>query len=76
MVRTTAITVSDQADRLLARAALVAGADGLRCLVGYRALAWLARLTRERLAYGDCLADMECAAISAILHTLQATSSA
>lgn len=30
------------ADRLLARAAQVAGGGGLRCLVSYRAIAWLA----------------------------------
>ena len=35
------------ADRLLARAAAVAGRDGLRCLVSYRALAGLAEGSRE-----------------------------
>jgi hypothetical protein len=54
----------------------VAGADGLRCLVSYRAIALLAHTTRERQAYGNSLADAECAAISAILDRLQATDSA
>lgn len=60
------------ADRLLARAACVAGDDGLRCLVGYRAIASLAHSAREREAYGDSLADAECAAVSAILDRLEA----
>lgn len=55
------------ADRLLTRAAQVAGQDGLRCLVSYRAIASLAHSARERQAYGDSLADAECVAISAIL---------
>ena len=63
----------DQAatDRLLARAARVAGPDGLRCLVSYRAIASLAHTHRERQAYGDALAAAECAAISAVLDRLQ-----
>jgi aminoglycoside phosphotransferase (APT) family kinase protein len=60
------------ADRLLARAARVAGSDGLRCLVSYRAIATLAHSARERQAYGDSLGDAECTAISAILDRLQA----
>jgi aminoglycoside phosphotransferase (APT) family kinase protein len=60
------------ADRLLARAAQVAGEDGLRCLVGYRAIALLAHSAREREAYGDSLADAECAAVSAVLDRLEA----
>jgi hypothetical protein len=64
------------ADRLLARAARVAGDDGLRCLVSYRAIALLAHSTRERQAYWDSLSDEECAAITAILDRLQATGSA
>jgi Ser/Thr protein kinase RdoA (MazF antagonist) len=59
------------ADRLLARAAEVAGGDGLRCLVSYRAIAGLAHLTRERQAYGDSRGDEECAAVSAILDRLE-----
>jgi Ser/Thr protein kinase RdoA (MazF antagonist) len=64
------------ADRLLARAAQVAGGDGLRCLVSYRAIAGLAVFTHERQAYGNSLGDEECAAVSAILDRLQATASA
>ena len=60
------------ADRLLARAARVAGGDGLRCLVSYRAIALLAHSAREREAYGDSLADAECAAVSAVLDRLEA----
>jgi Phosphotransferase enzyme family len=60
------------AGRLLARAASVAGDDGLRCLIGYRAIASLAHSAREREAYGDSLADAECAAVSAILDRLEA----
>jgi aminoglycoside phosphotransferase (APT) family kinase protein len=58
------------ADRLLARAAQVAGGDGLRCLLSYRAIAGLAFFTHERRAYGSSLGDEECAAISAILGRL------
>jgi hypothetical protein len=61
------------ADRLLARAAAVAGDDGLRCLVSYRAISGLAHYARERQAYGSSLGDAECAAISAILNRLQVT---
>jgi len=64
------------ADRLLTRAARVAGGDGLRCLVSYRAIALLAHSVHERQAYDPSLADEECAAISAILDRLQATGSA
>jgi aminoglycoside phosphotransferase (APT) family kinase protein len=64
------------ADRLLAAAARVAGEDGLRCLVSYRAIAGLAHVARERQAYGNSLGDEECAAISAILDRRQAAGSA
>jgi Ser/Thr protein kinase RdoA (MazF antagonist) len=64
------------ADRLLAAAARVAGGDGLRCLLSYRAIALLAHASRHRQAYGDSLADEECAAISVILDRLQVTGSA
>ena len=49
----------------------MAGPDGLRCLVSYRAIASLAHTHREREAYGDALADAECVAISAVLDRLQ-----
>jgi len=61
------------ADRLLGRAAQVAGHDGLRCLVSYRAIAGLAFFSHERQAYGDSLGDEACAAFSAILDRLQLT---
>jgi hypothetical protein len=61
------------ADLLLARAGQVAGRDGLRCLVSYRAVGGLAFYTQEREAYGDSLGDAECAAVSAILDRLRAT---
>ena len=64
------------ADRLLARAARVAGGDGLRCLVTYRVIAGLAHLTGERQAYGPALAEAECAATLAILDRLAAAVSA
>jgi aminoglycoside phosphotransferase (APT) family kinase protein len=64
------------ADRLLTRAAQVAGDDGLRCLVSYGAIGGLAVYTHERQAYGNSLGDAECAAISAILDRLQATGGA
>ena len=64
------------ADRLLARAAQVAGRDGLRCLVSYRAIAGLAHLTHEWRSYGPSLADASCAGVSAILDRLQATGGA
>jgi hypothetical protein len=64
------------ADRLLARAAEVAGGDGLRCLVSYRVIGGLAVFTRERQAYGNSLGDEECAAETAILDRLQAAGSA
>jgi hypothetical protein len=60
------------ADRLLAQAARVAGDDGLRCLVSYRAIAPLAHSFRERESYGDSLAAAECTAVSAILDRLEA----
>ena len=64
------------AGRLLDRAALVAGGDGLRCLVSYRAIAWLACSARERQAPGDCADDdAYCAAVSAILDMLHAAGS-
>ena len=59
------------ADRLLARAAQVAGGDGLRCLVSYRIIGGLAVFTHERQAYGNSLGDKECAGESAILDRLQ-----
>ena len=55
------------ADRLLARAAEVAGDDGLRCLVSYRAIATLAENIREGQSPQ---ADIQ--AIAAILDRLQA----
>ncbi len=61
------------ADRLLARAAQVAGGDGLRCLISYRIIGGLAVFSHERQAYGNSLADDECAAESAILDRLQAS---
>jgi aminoglycoside phosphotransferase (APT) family kinase protein len=64
------------ADRLLARAAQVAGDDGLRCLLSYRIIGGLAAFSHERQAYGDSLGDEECAAASAVLDRLQAISSA
>jgi len=60
------------ADQLLDRAARVAGGDGLRCLVSYRAIASLAHTTRYREAYDDYQEDAGCAAVSAILDRLQA----
>jgi len=59
------------ADRLLARAAQVAGGDGLRCLVSYRVIAGLAFFTHERQAYGPPLGDEECEATLAILDRLR-----
>jgi hypothetical protein len=64
------------ADRLLARAAQVAGGDGRRCLVSYRAIAWLAFSTHEWQADGDSAEDTYCAAVSAILDRLQAAGGA
>jgi hypothetical protein len=61
------------ADRLLAQAAQVAGDNGLRCLVSYRAIAGLAHITHERQAYGNSLGDEECSATLAILDRLRAT---
>jgi hypothetical protein len=58
------------ADHLLAHATRMAGADGLRCLVSYRAIALLAHTARYGQAYGDGLAEAECTAISAILDRL------
>ena len=66
---------SAAADRLLARAAQVAGDDGLRCLVSYRIMGGLAVLTHEREAYGDSLGDEECTAASAILDRLETVGS-
>ena len=63
------------ADRVLAQAALVAGRDGLRCLLSYRAIAGLAYYSRERAAYGDSLGDASCVAVSGILDRLQAAGS-
>ena len=67
---------SAAADRLLGRAAQVAGDDGLRCLVSYRIIGGLAVFTHEREAYGDSLGDEECAAASAILDRLEAAGNA
>ena len=55
------------AGRLLAQAARVAGHEGLRCLVSYRALAGLAEDTREGQS-----PQAQLQAISAILDRLQA----
>jgi hypothetical protein len=60
------------ADRLLARAAQVAGGGGLRCLISYRAISGLAHYARERESYASSLGDEECAAFSAVLDRLQA----
>ena len=54
----------------------MAGGDGLRCLVSYRAIAGLSVFSHERQAYGNSLGDEECAEIFAILDRLQATGSA
>jgi hypothetical protein len=59
------------ADVLLARAAEVAGGDGLRCLFSYRVIGGLAAFSHERPAYGESLGGNECAAGSAILDRLQ-----
>jgi aminoglycoside phosphotransferase (APT) family kinase protein len=64
------------ADRLLARAAQVAGNDGLRCLVSYRAIAWLAFSTHEWQEQGNSAEAAYCAAVSGIIDRLQAASSA
>jgi aminoglycoside phosphotransferase (APT) family kinase protein len=64
------------ADRLLARAAQVAGGGGLRCLLSYRVIGGLAAFSHEREAYGNSLGDQECAAESAILDRLQAAGTA
>ncbi len=61
---------SAAADRLLARAAQVAGRDGLRCLLSYRAIGGLAVFRHERQAYRSSLGDESCAAVSAILGRL------
>ena len=55
------------ADRLLARAASVAGRGGLRCLVGYRALASLAEDVREGRSPRP-----EIQVVTAVLDRLQA----
>jgi hypothetical protein len=60
------------ADRVLARAAQVAGRDGLRCLIGYRAIAGLACLTHEWQSYGKSLAGASCAEVTSILDRLHA----
>jgi len=60
------------ADRLLARAAQVAGGDGLRCLISYRAIAWLAHSTREGKGHDTSAEDAYCAATRDILGRLQA----
>jgi aminoglycoside phosphotransferase (APT) family kinase protein len=39
---------SDMADQLFARVVMIAGAEGLRCLVAYRVLGHLAALARRR----------------------------
>jgi hypothetical protein len=61
------------ADRLLGRATWVAGSDGLRCLISYRAIGGLAVFAHERQAYGSSLGDEGCAAVSAVLDRLEAT---
>jgi aminoglycoside phosphotransferase (APT) family kinase protein len=60
------------ADRVLARAAQLAGGDGLRCLISYRAIAGLACLTHEWRSYGTSLAGSSCAEVTAILDRLHA----
>lgn len=50
---------NEMADRLLARAAEIAGDDGLRCLVSYRAIAMLAEDARERLGIDGHLDTIE-----------------
>jgi aminoglycoside phosphotransferase (APT) family kinase protein len=60
------------ADRLLARAAQVAGAGGLRCLVSYRAIAALAHFTLEWRSYGNFAPEAYCAAVSGVLDRLGA----
>ena len=57
------------ADRLFARAAAAAGPGGLRCVVGYRALAHLADDRREGLAEGASAATV--AIFSAVLDRLR-----
>jgi aminoglycoside phosphotransferase (APT) family kinase protein len=64
------------ANRLLTQAASVAGGDGLRCLISYRTIAWLASSARDQRSYGDSAEDAYCAAVSAILDRLQATGGA
>jgi len=54
---------------MFAQAAAVAGPGGLRCLVGYRALAALADDRREGLPAADTAASV--AGFSAILDRLQ-----
>lgn len=49
----------EMADRLLARAIDIAGYDGLRCLVSYRAIATLAEDTREHLDNHNDLTTIE-----------------
>jgi len=56
------------ADRMFARAAAVAGPGGLRCMVGYRALAALADDRREGLAAEASAASVS--VFSAILERL------
>jgi hypothetical protein len=58
--------------RLLARAAQVAGGGGLRCLISYRAIAWLAHSTREGQTHDTSPEDGYCAAIRDILGRLEA----
>jgi aminoglycoside phosphotransferase (APT) family kinase protein len=58
---------ADAAGRLLGRAASIAGDGGLRCLVGYRALASLAEGVREGQP-----AQAEIRAIAAVLDKLRA----
>jgi hypothetical protein len=50
----------------------VAGGDGLRCLVSYRAIGGLAVFTREREAYGNFSASAGCAAVLGIIDRLEA----
>jgi hypothetical protein len=49
----------EMAGRLLARAAEIAGEDGLRCLVSYRAIAMLAEDVRERQHSQDDITTIE-----------------
>src|SRR5262249_9749406 len=63
------------ADRLLASARSAVGADGVRCLVTYRAIALLSHSHRYGAGYAEGLADEEAAAVTAVLDRLGGSSS-